>query len=321
MRQAVAKPGEPARKDGADAPAAEPVLAADEPFIDEGLPIPESYDTDIIRAMIQDPFRIFIYWEVRPESLGALTRYFAPEDASEFAVTLKLTETEGRNEAFFEVSQMGRYWMMVFPDREYEFEIGMRSPRHGFISLIRSNRVRSPRGTVSPETAEQSEYRLSPPDFVDIIEASGFAAQQSLNITVAALPGASAEQAEMNSTLSRLPDAVREALLLAGAGHPLTREMIELLPEPLRSELLKLFEAADGAIASVGLIHYLPELLREVIEDDREWISDQTHPLHLAPRFFVGASENLSWPGEELRWPGIPRPGLPRLLSSQDLIK
>ena len=320
MKPAVVTPVEP-----------EPVAAAeaggnidsapDEPFIDEGLPIPESYDTDIIRAMIQDPFRIFIYWEVRPQSLEALTRYFAPEDASGFVIALKLTDLEGRNEAFFEVSQRGRYWMTVFPDREYEFEIGVCSPRHGFISLIRSNRVRTPRGTVSPETSDRQEYRLSPPEFVDVIEVSGFAAEQSLKITVAAMPGAATGQAEMNATLSRLPEPLRAALLLAGAGHPLTREMIGELTEPLRSELLELFEATDGTIASVGLIHYLPELLREVIEDDREWISDQTHPLHLAPRLFAGASENLGWPGGEIRWPGIPRPGLPRLPSSHALIK
>ena len=320
-RPAVAKPSAPPPKAEEATLPVELDSPPDTPFIDEGLPIPESYDTDIIRAMIQDPFRIFIYWEVRPESLEALTRYFAPEEIAGFSITLKLTETGGRNEAFFEVSQKGRYWMMVFPDRDYEFEIGVRSLKHGFISLIRSNRVRTPRGTVSPETADQLEYRLSPPEFIDIIEASGFAAEQSLNITVAAMPGSSTEQAEMNSTLSRLPEGVREALLLAGAGHALTREMIEQLPEPPGSELLKLFEATDGTIASVGLIHYLPELLREVIEDDREWISDQTHPLHLAPRFFVGASENHNRPGEEIRWPGIPRPRLPRLLSSQALIK
>ncbi len=321
MKPAAVTPVEPEPEAAAGADPDDLDSAPGEPFIDEGLPIPESYDTDIIRAMIQDPFRIFIYWEVRPQSLEALTRYFAPEDASGFVIALKLTELEGRNEAFFEVSQRGRYWMTVFPGREYEFEIGVRSPRHGFISLIRSNRVRTPRGTVSPETSDRQEYRLSPPEFVDVIEVSGFAAEQSLKITVAAMPGAATGQAEMNATLSRLPESLREALLLAGAGHPLTREMIGQMTEPLRSELLELFEATDGTIASVGLIHYLPELLREVIEDDREWISDQTHPLHLAPRFFAGASENLSWPGDEIRWPGIPRPGLPRLLSSRDLVK
>jgi hypothetical protein len=279
----------------------------DEPYVDEGLPVPEGYEVDIIRAMLQDPFRIFIYWEVREESLRALTRYFAPEEAARFETTLKLFEVEGRNEAYFPVARRGRYWMMVFPDREYEFGIGVRSPAHGYISLIRSNRVRTPRGTVSPEKPEESEYRLSPPEFMDVIEASGFAADQAMDITVAAMPGAGVGPDEVAAALMRLPDAVRTAVVAAGAGGQLTGEMIEALPLYLRDELMKLYGAGDGRIASVGLMHYLPELLREAIEDERELIGDRVHPLHVAPRFFVAASENVTWPGGEIRWPGLPR--------------
>jgi len=78
---------------------------------------------DIVRAMLQDPFRVFVYWEVRDESLKALTRYFSPDEVAGFKVVLKLIELTGPNEAFFEVERRGRYWLMVFPDREYEFEI------------------------------------------------------------------------------------------------------------------------------------------------------------------------------------------------------
>ncbi|HEX8186114.1 MAG TPA: DUF4912 domain-containing protein, partial [Blastocatellia bacterium] len=225
-----------------------------EPFIDEGLPVPEIYDVDIIRAMLQDPFRIFIYWEVREESLQALTTYFSPEDAAGFKTTLKLLEVEGRNEAYFPVARCGRYWMMVFPDREYEFEIGVRSPVHGYISLIRSNRVRTPRGTVSPEQPAEGEYRLTPPEFMNVIEASGFAADRAAEITVAALPGAGISADQVTSALMRLPDAVRSAVISASAGGGLTSEMIAALPHYMRDELMKLYGAGDGHIASVGLM-------------------------------------------------------------------
>jgi hypothetical protein len=277
------------------------------PFIDEGLPVPEIYDVDIIRAMLQDPFRIFIYWEVREESLQSLTRYFSPEDAAGFQTTLKLLEVEGRNEAYFPVARRGRYWMMVFPDREYEFEIGVRSPIHGYISLIRSNRVRTPRGTVSPEKPAESEYRLSPPEFLNVIEASGFSADQAMDITVAAMPGAGVDPVEIAAALMRLPDGVRGALAAVGSGDELTSEMIEALPLYLRDELMKLYEAGDGRIASVGLMHYLPELLREALEDERELIGDRVHPLHVAPRFFLGGTENVTGPGEDIHWPRLPR--------------
>lgn len=282
-------------------------VKADEHFVDVGLPIPEGYEVDIIRAMIQDPFRIFIYWEVREESLKALTRYFTPEDVETFEVVLKLFEIEGRNEAFFNVSHTGRYWMMVFPDREYEFEIGVRSPVHGYISLVRSNRVRTPRGTVSPERADDKEYHLEPAKFVEVIEASGFAPEQALNIKVAPIPGATAEPDFIEVTARRLPDPVRQAVTIAAEGGALTSEMIERFPEPLRGELMELLEAGDGRVASIGLTHYLPELLREAIEDEYEIIGDQMRPLHITQRFLLGGSENVTRPSSEIRWPGLPR--------------
>ena len=288
----------PAEEAGDKTPAA--------PFIDEGLPVPDAYEVDIVRAMLQDPFRIFIYWELREESLRALDLYFSPEEAAAFQTTLRLFEVEGRNEAYFPVGRRGRYWMMVFPDREYEFEVGVRSPVHGYISLIRSNRVRTPRGTVSPEKSEEGEYRLSPSEFMNVIEDSGFSANQAMDITVAAMPGAGIDLDEVSTVLMRLPDTVRSAVIVAGTGGELTREMIESLPLYLRDELIKLYGAGDGRIASVGLMHYLPELLRVAIEDERELIGDHVHPLHLAPRFFVGASENAAGPGGEIRWPGLP---------------
>src|SRR5262245_57858123 len=155
--------------------------------------------------MQQDPFHMFIYWEVREESLKALTRYFSVEDAETFKINLRLTELLGRNEAFFEVGRHGRYWMVVFPDRTYEFEIGVRSPEHGFIPLVRSNRVTTPRGTVSPVTADEAEYQLSPPEFIGVLEASGFSAQQSMDLTMAAMPGTNAEPNALTAALMKLP--------------------------------------------------------------------------------------------------------------------
>jgi hypothetical protein len=287
----------------------------DQPFIDVGLPVPETYNLDIVRALLQDPFRVFIYWEVREESLKALTHYFSSEEAARFRPTLKLIEVEGGNEAFFDVSLRGSYWMMVFPDREYEFEIGVRSADHGYIALIKSNRIRTPRGTVSPEPAVEPEYKMTPPQFLDVIEASGFSAAQAGDITVSALPGATAGGDLMSEALLKLPDSLRAALMAAAAGESLEEEIIDALPEWLRSELLQLVFGGDGRLASAALVHYLPELLREAIEDERELIGDRVHPLHVTPRFFVGASENLAWPGGEFRLPAFPRRGAPSSMS------
>ena len=282
---------------------------------------PQGYDVDIVRAMLQDPFRIFVYWHVREESIKALTRYFSPQDVAGFGTVLRLIETTGPAEAFFDIGRQGRYWLTVYPDREYEFEIGVRSPIHGYISLIRSNRVRTPRGTVSPEPAKEEDYRLSPPEFMKIMEMTGFSADRMLSMAITG-----AEESDAGNALAaaflQLPEAVRIALMIAEAGGPLTPELIATLPEPLRSELLRLLLAGGGLMAASALMHYLPEILRGVVGSDHELIGDELHPLHLAPRFFLGGSEHLPLPAGAMRWPAVPRlpssPGAASVIWNKD---
>lgn len=290
----------------AETGAAAPSVDA-EPFIDFGLPVPDHYETDIMRALVQDPFRVFIYWEVREENLRALTQLFPPAEVAGFQTVLKLRDTAGAQEAFFEVGRRGRYWMVVFPDRQYQFEIGVRSPLHGYISLISSNTVQTPRGTISPVTADEAEYKLEPVEFFEIMEKSGFGPQQSLDITVAAMPGTQLEEGVLASTLDKLSDEVRAAILLASNGGKLSAEMIAALPESLRGLLMGLLSESGGELASAGLMHCLPELLRETIEDEREWVTDHAHPLQITPRFFIGASENAQWQESHLQTPTLPR--------------
>jgi hypothetical protein len=309
---------------GVERSRSEPVIRAApaEGGSDLGPALPESYDVDIVRAMLQDPFRIFVYWEIRDDTIRGLNRFFSPEEAAGFKVVLRLVETTGQNEAFFEVAGKGRYWMTVFPDREYEFEIGVRSPLHGYIALVHSNRIRTPRATVSPETATEDDYRLSSPDFADILDASGFGAIQALSIKVSGLPGSDLPADWLSALLLGLPESLRRAITHAAAGGRLTADLISMLPEPLRSELLRLLFATDGVIAAAALMHYLPELLRTAMESGQEWIGGHLHPIVIAPKFFVGASENVTRPGGELGWPGLP--GLPSFHgrpSSADLIR
>ena len=288
------------------APAEAPSPVNSEPFIDSGLPLPDAYDLDIVRAMLQDPFRILIYWEVREQSLLALTKYFAPHDAQSFRTVLKLVDIASSQEVLFDIAHRGRYWMTVFPDREYQFEIGVHSPRHGYISLVRSNTVRTPRGTVSPDRSEEREYQLNPSEFLDVLDATGFGAQQTLGVTLAAVSEASEEET-WSTALLKLPEEVRRVLSIVSAGGELTFDLIEDLPEPLRSELMKLFVGGDGRIAAVGFMHYLPELLHEAARDQQEWIGDHIRPLHVTQRFMLGGTENVALPGGEIRWPSLSR--------------
>jgi hypothetical protein len=287
-------------------PAESKAVETKEPFIDEGLPLPESYQVDVVRAMLQNPFRIFVYWEVREESLKAITRYFSPEDAAAFRLVLKLREERGGHESLFDAERKGRYWMSVFPDLDYQFEIGVHSPLHGYITLVRSNVVRTPPGTISPVTADDPEYHVTPSEMSRIMDASGFGADKALDITIAAASEAVGDNV-LEKALERLPESVRLLLAAAAGKEAITIEMIERLPDPLRAELMKLLEGSGVDVASAGLMHYLPELLRQSLGDESEWVEDHLHPLHIAPRYFAGGSEQLTRPSEKLRLPTLPQ--------------
>jgi hypothetical protein len=321
----VLRPSSPIRTRKTESPVIS-AAAGERGHAEGGLPgpdgtFPQGYDVDIVRVMLQDPFKVFVYWHVREESITALTRYFSPQEVAGFNTVLRLIETTGPAEAFFEIGRQGRYWLTVYPDREYEFEIGVRSPIHGYISLIRSNRVRTPRGTVSPEPAKEEDYRLSPPEFMQILEITGFSADRMLSLAITG-----GDESDAGNLLAlafmRLPEPVRMALMIAEAGGALTPELIATLPEPLRSELLRLIFAGGGLMAATALMHYLPELLREVVPSDREWIGDELHPLRLTPRFFLGGSEHLPLPAGQMRWPAVPRlpssPGAASVLWNKD---
>lgn len=143
-------------------------------FIASGLPIPSSYDVDMVRAMVQNPFRLYVYWEMRDRSFDMLAHYFSPEEVAAFQVVLRLVESRTQAEAFFEAEKRGNRWITVSPDREYEFEIGVRSDVHGYIALAHSNRLRTPRITISTEPPAESACKQETPEFNEVIEASGF---------------------------------------------------------------------------------------------------------------------------------------------------
>jgi hypothetical protein len=163
----------PAEADDRNSPDADAVT--DQPFVDNGLPIPETYHIDIIRAMVQDPYRVFVYWDIRQQRIDAITGRSCSDDPAAFQTTLKLIEVGAGSESFIEVDRQGSYWMSVTPGQEYEFEIGVRSPA-GYEPLMRSNRVQSPNVAVSSLVADQAHYRLNQEEFAQVLEASGFPA-------------------------------------------------------------------------------------------------------------------------------------------------
>lgn|GEM_PF-5018440 len=149
-----------------------PEAKPDQPFVDEGPSLPETYDVDIIRAIVQDPVRIFVYWEISDQSITALTQYFSAKDAGPFRLTLKLFD-DGRVQTCVDVEKQGSCWMTVTPLKDYHFELEAYGAEHEEIPLLKSNRVRTPSARVSRVTSDEAEYYSSSGHFTELLRATG----------------------------------------------------------------------------------------------------------------------------------------------------
>lgn len=221
----------------------------EEIVVDPGLPIPEAYDTDVISALVQDPFRLYVYWEARPDTLSSISRLFSSEEAKTFRPVVRVTDRKSGEETYYPVKYPGSDWFSVFPDRTYVVEFGVYSPEFGFIRLMGAPEVTTPRGTVAPEIAPEPEYQISTSRFRKVMDASGFTAQPG------PLP---------HETLADwLPPTVVEAFTHVGMGQPLETTQVSALPYSVR-EILEELMVSDGAdLAGNSLLHYLPALLRD----------------------------------------------------------
>ncbi len=212
-------------------------------------PLPDEYETDAIAALVQDPFRMFVYWEARPETARLVERLFSPEEVATFRPTLRVTERETETETYYPALYRGSEWFSVFPDRTYLVEFGVHSPQFGFIRLMSAPERKTPRGTIAPETSPQPEYQISQTRFRRTLEVSGF------------LPNGGALPGERLREWFAPPLA--EAIFTAGDGLPLATEQVEQLPDSVRDVVGGLLERDGGDVAAMALLHYLPALLRD----------------------------------------------------------
>jgi hypothetical protein len=295
----------------ADAPSEAHVADAAAPYVDLGMPLPESYSVDIVRALVQDPFHLMVYWELRAESLRALEDLFPDGAAAGFRPAMRLTDLMEGTEAYVHVPLAGKYWFSAVPSHEYRVDVGAISERHGFVPVVRSNVVETPRGTVATEVDDDPRYRVETPRFVRLLEVTGFATDKVLTDVARAdaarhageparLATASEPPPFLVEAFTKLPEPVRVAASSVALGGTITRSQVDELPEPLRAVLAQFRGADEEEILTAAFMHLLPQLLRHVL--DGGLVAEPSHPVHLPPRFAIGGSDVLQRPHVDWSW-------------------
>jgi hypothetical protein len=112
--------------------------------------LPAEYGEDSIVLMTVDPNKLFTYWEAREDTL-------AMHEGNLNVRVYDVTDVEfvGTNaNSYFDIAvseRIGSRYMDVSPEKEFITDIGIINPEGIFITIARSNKVLTPRITISEE--------------------------------------------------------------------------------------------------------------------------------------------------------------------------
>ena len=283
---------------------------------DFGLPIPSSYAVDFIRALVQDPFHLFVHWQLKDDPFARLGKMFPPTAGGQedFHTVLKLIDETNAIAVFFNAAYANEHWFQVFPDRTYRVELGVKSSRHGFIKLLASQAVRMPRGAPSDQSAEEAEYRIGADEYLSVLRQSHLVPERAFT------PQGLLPQHEADARAWQTLPASFQQLLTTMAdiqgGRDYERWWEQLssveLADWVRDFLRTLQQMGGDEMGYLLLLSYLPELLRRAVlaelGEDAESAQleiDKPIALYMAEKLGVGASEQRPTP------PPVTLPGAP----------
>jgi hypothetical protein len=128
-----------------------------EVFIDFGEPLPSRYGADQLHLMVQDPFRVFAYWEITELSIQETLRRFPAADRAGFQVLLRWIDVCSQTARFLDPGVTSNWWFTTLPEMRYQLELGLYSEDYGWVRLLASQEVDTPRITLGPPSDETKE--------------------------------------------------------------------------------------------------------------------------------------------------------------------
>ena len=273
-----------------------------EPIVDTGLPIPSHYEIDLMRLLVQDPFHLYVYWQLKDNPHDRLARLFPNGD---FHTVLKLIDETTNIAVLFDAAFGRNYWFSVFPDRTYKVELGVRSAQYGYIKLLTSNTVTTPRGTISDQEDIEPAYQISADEYVQVLRESHLVPERAFTPEgVLTLPGETLE--EQASWWDELPESFKRLLTIISdvqAGRDYEK-LWEKLSQAEMTALVREFLTLIGQMSGNGelgymlLLRHLPELLRRSLAEEGAIEVSGPLTLFIAERLGMSASEMNAVPSE-----------------------
>jgi hypothetical protein len=142
-----------------------------EAFLDFGPALPTRYDVDQVELMVQSPLRIFAYWELRDATIQAALCRIPIRDRHNFQILLKWREMDANREILLDPGITDHWWFDTLPEKRYRLELGLYWNEYGWLSLLTSDELVTPRLALGP--ASEGETRHSQAFLEDLVQQTG----------------------------------------------------------------------------------------------------------------------------------------------------
>jgi hypothetical protein len=146
-------------------------------FVDFGQPLPSHYGVDQLQLMVQSPYQVFAHWELTEASVQKALQRFPSEDRSGFQVSMKWIQ-KGGAERFLDVGTTSNWWFPTQPEVHYQVELGLYSEDYGWVALLVSPEVLTPRATLGPPPEHVEEPRETLSFLEELVQWTGIAPRQ-----------------------------------------------------------------------------------------------------------------------------------------------
>lgn len=137
----------------------------------EFLDLPYSYNETKLVLLVRDPFWAFAYWDFSQNAWDWIQQLFRKDPGAK--AKLRVHNLDMNQHYDLEVRFESHKWYLDLgnPDQSFEAELGVLDSQGKFHSIVRSNRIRTPRN--SPSSVIDPEWALSEQDFERLYKLSG----------------------------------------------------------------------------------------------------------------------------------------------------
>ena len=150
-----------------------------EAFLDFGPALPTHYDVDQVELMVQSPVRVFAYWELRDATIQAALRGIPIRDRQNFQLLLKWKEIDAARELRLDPGTTDHWWFDTLPENRYQLELGLYWSEYGWVTLLASDELITPRLALGPASEEETHH---PQAFLeDLVRQTGIGLPEDKN--------------------------------------------------------------------------------------------------------------------------------------------